>query len=263
MDRRQIVSVLDVDPELGESLDAESRALAHRHALARIERIERGTWRPGDTDWAAGAFGLLLVDGLLLHEVSLAGRETAELLGPGDVLRTGDSDDEYEAVPVTSRWQVCEPARVAVLDHRFAAVAGRWPALLDAVVERALRRSKRLAVQLTVTRVTRVDERLLIILWQLAERWGRVSAEGVRLPLGVTHDTLARLVGARRPSVTTALGRLARLGMIERVRGGWILFGDPQEQLAKLEGERDGGDEPLTANGNGHGSTTERARDVA
>jgi CRP-like cAMP-binding protein len=244
MDRRQIVSVLDIDPELGERLDPESRALAQRHALARLERVERGTWRPAESDWAAGAFGLLLVDGLLLHEVAIAGRETAELLGPGDVLRTVESDEEFEAVPVTSRWQVCEPVRVAVLDQRFAAVAGRWPALLDAVVERAIRRSKRLAVQLTVTRVTRVDERLLIILWQLAERWGRVSSEGVRLPLAVTHDTLARLVGARRPSVTTALGRLARMGMIQRVRGGWVLFGDPQQQLTRLESDRDGMDVP-------------------
>ncbi len=244
MDRRQIVSVLDVDPELGDALEPEARALAQRHALARLERLERGHWRPSEDEWVAGAVGLLVIDGLLLHEVSLAGRETAELLGPGDVLRAGD-DDEFEAVPVTSRWQVCEPVRVAVLDQRFAAVAGRWPPLLDAVVERALRRSKRLAVQLTVTRVTRVDERLLIILWQLAERWGRVGADGVRLPLGVTHDTLARLVGARRPSVTTALGRLARLGMVERVKGGWMLFGDPQDQLARLESDRDGIGDPL------------------
>jgi CRP-like cAMP-binding protein len=238
MDRRQIVSVLDVDPELGEALDPEARALAQRHALARIERLERGVWQPDDVEWARGAFALLIVDGLLLHEVSLAGRETAELLGPGDVLRAVEPGDDFEAVPVTSRWQVCEPVRVVVLDHRFAAVAGRWPALLDAVVERVLRRSKRLAVQLTVTRVTRVDERLLIVLWQLAERWGRVGADGVRLPLPVTHDTLARLVGARRPSVTTALGRLARLGMVRRVRGGWMLLGDPREQLARLADDR-------------------------
>lgn len=243
MDRRQIVSVLDVDPELGEALDPEARALATRHALARIERVERGPWQTEDADWATGAFGLLIVDGLMLHEVSLAGRETAELLGPGDVLRAVEPSDEFEAVPVTSRWLICEPVRLVVLDQRFAAVAGRWPALLDAVVERVLRRSKRLAVQLAVTRVTRVDERLLIVLWQLAERWGRVGADGVRLPLPVTHDTLARLVGARRPSVTTALGRLARLGMVRRVRGGWMLLGDPREQLARLGDDRFGIDE--------------------
>src|SRR5437773_6944203 len=31
------------------------------------------------------------------------------------------------------------------------------------------------------------DEHLLIILWKLAERWGRVSPQGVKLPITVTH----------------------------------------------------------------------------
>src|SRR3954467_15125010 len=66
-------------------------------------------------------------------------------------------------------------------------------------------------VQLTVTHLVRVDERLLIVLWQLAERRGRGS-HGVRLPLAVTHDTLGRLVGARPPSVTATLITRQRAG---------------------------------------------------
>jgi CRP-like cAMP-binding protein len=241
MDRRQIVSILDVDPELGDAMEPRTRALAQRHALARLERLERGGWRPDETLGRHG-LGLLIVDGLLLREVSLAGRQTAELLGPGDLFQPGEEDADLDAVPVRTGWHVCEPARVAVLDQRFTAIAGRWPELVDGLFLRAARRSRRLGVQLTISRVTRVDERLLIILWQLAERWGRVRADGVHLPLAVTHDTLARLVGARRPSVTTGLGRLARLEMVERIRGGWVLHGDPQEHLAQLEAEREAGD---------------------
>ena len=48
---------------------------------------------------------------------------------------------------------------------------------------------------------------------------------------------LATLVGARRPSVTTALAGLAREGLIERTTEGWLLHGDPDEVLAqRLEG---------------------------
>jgi len=242
MERRQIVSVLDVDPELGDAMEPERLALAHRHALARIERLERGTWRPRELIGNQG-LGLLVVDGMILREVALAGRQTGELLGPGDLFRPADEGGELDAVPVRTSWHVCEPVRVAVLDQRFTAIVGRWPELVDALFLRSSRRSRRLAVQLTVSRVTRVDERLLIILWQLAERWGRVRADGVHVPLAVTHDTLARLVGARRPSVTTGLGRLTRLGMVERVRGGWVLHGNPQDHLAGFEAERDGNDD--------------------
>ena len=38
------------------------------------------------------------------------------------------------------------------------------------------------------------------------------------------------MVGARRPSVTTALGQLIARGEVERrPDGGWLLLGDPPE----------------------------------
>jgi hypothetical protein len=71
-------------------------------------------------------------------------------------------------------------------------------------------------------------------MWHLAERWGRVGPEGVRVPLRLTHEALGRLVGARRPSVTTALSGLSKRGCLERTPAGWLLYGDPSEQLADL-----------------------------
>ena len=74
-----------------------------------------------------------------------------------------------------------------------------------------------------------MDDRLLVLLWAMAERWGRVAPQGVRLPLRLPHRTLATLVGARRPSVTTALSGLAREGLVERTQDGWLLHGDPTD----------------------------------
>ena len=128
---------------------------------------------------------------------------------------------------------VLEKAQIAVLDRHFAAVIGKWPVLVDAVTGRAVKRSRALAFQLAISQVTRVDERLLVLMWHLAERWGRVGPDGVRVPVGLPHRTLATLVGARRPSVTTALTGLAREGLVERIEGGWLLHGDPEEVLAQ------------------------------
>jgi len=74
---------------------------------------------------------------------------------------------------------------------------------------------------------------MLVLLWALAERWGRVSPEGVRVPVSLPHRTLATLVGARRPSVTTALTALAREGLVERTPEGWLLHGDADEVLSQ------------------------------
>ena len=89
-------------------------------------------------------------------------------------------------------------------------------------------------MQRAIAQVPRVDARVLVLLWLLADRWGRVSPQGVRVPLSLTHETIGKLVGARRPSVTTALGVLTRRGLVERTDSGWLLHGDPQEALPEL-----------------------------
>jgi hypothetical protein len=60
----------------------------------------------------------------------------------------------------------------------------------------------------------RVDRRLLLKLRQLGERFGRVTPQGVRLDLRLTHQQLADMVGAVRESVTIALGKLAQTGAL-------------------------------------------------
>jgi CRP/FNR family cyclic AMP-dependent transcriptional regulator len=74
----------------------------------------------------------------------------------------------------------------------------------------------------------RVERRLLLKLRQLAERWGRVTPDGIRLDLRLTHQELANMVGAVRESVTIALGRLASAGEIE-VRNRTLLIRLPDD----------------------------------
>ena len=75
----------------------------------------------------------------------------------------------------------------------------------------------------------RVERRLLLKLRQLAERWGRVTPDGIRLDLRLTHQELANMVGAVRESVTIALGRLAEAGEIE-VRNRTLIIRAPDQE---------------------------------
>ena len=47
------------------------------------------------------------------------------------------------------------------------------------------------------------------------------------LPLALSHRMLGQIVGARRPTVSTALGALARDGLVARRVDGWLLLGRP------------------------------------
>ena len=225
-----VVHVLAEDRRLGAHLPPDDLAAATQHLVAAELRLREGPWRPdGALGDAPGDLGFLVVEGLLSRDVRVGRHGCAELLGPADVLRPWDVD-EGPAAPLRheSAWRVLQPARLAVLDARFAAIAGRFPPVVAELMSRTLRRSRHLTVLLAIAGMPRLDARLLAALWHLADRWGRVGPDGTLLPVRLTHETLAGLVGAQRPSVTTALRALERHGSLRRDgAGGWLLLGDP------------------------------------
>jgi CRP/FNR family transcriptional regulator, cyclic AMP receptor protein len=227
---RTLIPLLEADSELAEGLSGADLQGATRALAVHAVTLDPGPWEPLDEPWPVPpTLGLLVLEGVVTRDIVFAGRTTTELVGAGDVLRPWEDDVQFDPLPFAVAWHVHEPTRVAVLDARFALAAARWPALAGAVSRRHVRRSRGLAFQLAIAQLPRVDDRLLVLLWALAERWGRVSPLGVRLPLQLPHRTLATLVGARRPSVTTALSGLARDGLVERTDDGWLLHGDPAD----------------------------------
>jgi CRP/FNR family cyclic AMP-dependent transcriptional regulator len=237
------VRVLEHDPDLTEGLPSEGLDELRRAAVAIVLTHERGTWPLRQQLGAqGGSLGLLVLDGLLTRNVRLAGTTATELLGPGELLRPWD-DDEFLSVPVEAWWTVLEPTRLALLDRRFLAATARCPALAGNIVGRYVRRSRWLMLQLALHHHRRVDTRLLVLFWNMADRFGRMTRAGVVLPTRLKHELLGSLVGAQRPSVTTALGTLAERGLVQQIDGGgWLLHGeDPRESLSSYLEETSSG----------------------
>jgi CRP/FNR family transcriptional regulator, cyclic AMP receptor protein len=228
-ERRAVgIRLLEAQPDLAEGLTEDDLAAARRHVVAVLDNVPPGPWNPAGRYPLDPAFlGLLVVDGMIARDVELGGRRCSELLGPGDLLRPWEYDDDDASVPSESAWNVLEPSRVAVLDGRFARVACRYPELVSKLIGRTLRRSRWLAILLTISSMPRVDARVQALLWHLADRWGHVTLDGVVVPVRLTHEMIGRLVGAHRPSVTTALSQLSRTNRIRRLPHGWLLLGDP------------------------------------
>jgi CRP/FNR family cyclic AMP-dependent transcriptional regulator len=224
---RDLVRVLDADPELGEGLSPEELERARHHLVASVIRAAPGRWTPDGATSDQRALGLLVLDGLLLRDMDLGRRSSTEVIGTGDLVRPWDGDREMSELPLSLRWQVLQEVRLAVLDERFLNAAVHYPLVIEALFARGARRNRWLSVRLVVNQLVRLEDRLLLALWALAERWGRVTPGGVLVPLGLTHSALARLVGARRPSVTSAIGELGRDNLLARTEDGWLLRGDP------------------------------------
>jgi CRP/FNR family transcriptional regulator, cyclic AMP receptor protein len=229
------VRVFDEVPELLQQLD-NGQASALRQVTTQMLRLEPGVWqlRLRD-DELRGHLGLLAMDGLLTRQVVIGEATCAELLGGGDVLRPWtEVDSGIASIASESRWQVVMPTRLAVLNARFALQVCRWPDITAAIIDRAVQRARWLSFHLAVCHIVGVELRLLIVMWHFADRWGRVTADGVKLPLPLSHGLLAGIVGARRPTVSTALGALRSQGLVERVEDGWMLHGDPPGELHEL-----------------------------
>jgi CRP/FNR family transcriptional regulator, cyclic AMP receptor protein len=227
------ISLVDADPDLAEGMAPEDVEQARHGAVARVLRLS-----PGDWDVVASMEpdthhrGFMVVDGLLSRTVEVLGRRCVELIGHGDVLRPWSWDEEGSHVRAEVGWQVLEETRLAVLDHDLVVRIVPWPQLGVELFNRGTRRAHHLAVALAIVHHQRVGDRLLLTLWHLAERWGRVTPEGVVVPLPLGHQRLADLVGAHRASVTTAMGELTRAGRVSRRDGGeWVLHGAPPEEL--------------------------------
>ncbi|HEX8104675.1 MAG TPA: helix-turn-helix domain-containing protein [Solirubrobacteraceae bacterium] len=228
------ISLLDEDPDLAGGLTGDRLAAARREILCEVLELSRGPLddHPGmqSTD---GALGLLVLDGLLSRRTAVAGRRCLELLGSGDLLRPWQNDGQHSVAPVEGRYQVLEPVRVAVLDDRVTPRIGRFPEVMSGIVCRVMNRSRALAGHLVLAQMPRVDERLLVLFWHLADRWGRVTTDGVVLPLALSHEMLGALIGAQRPTVTLALKQLTERGMIlRRPDRGWLLMQQPADYEA-------------------------------
>ena len=228
------VRLLEADPDLGGLLTGARRAEAERDLVVRVHKLGVGVWDVSRLEGAgADHVGLLLLDGVIAREVIVADHVSAELLGPGDLVRPWQDASKADLLPVDVLWSILSPSSFAVLDRRFAGELARWPEVTATLFERLSERSLRLGTTQAISQLTRVDRRLKALLWHLAERWGRVSGDGVIVPLALTHRILGQLVGARRPTVSTALGELAERGeLMRRVDGSWVLRGSPPDASA-------------------------------
>jgi CRP/FNR family cyclic AMP-dependent transcriptional regulator len=229
-----ICQLLVEDPDLAEAVPGELRARATEECIAPVERLPRGRWTGEQPDLPRDGIGLLVLEGLLIRRVGVDGRFGAELLGAGDLLRPWQGEDAEPTLPHTTGWRVLEPCRIAMLDNRVAARLSRYPPLSARLVGRALERSRNLAVQMAIVHQPRVHVRLHMLLWHLADRWGRVGLDGISIDLPVTHTVLADLVAARRPTVTVALGELEKFGLVRRADTRVLLLGEPPGELLEL-----------------------------
>jgi CRP-like cAMP-binding protein len=160
---------------------------------------------------------LVVEQGVVLLERGRAGSarpSVVAVLGAGAVLPLPTADESLVALVDTVVAAVSAEAYRALLDD--PKIAG---ALVGALIEALHQRQETLATVTGGVHAERLRGRLI----QLARDHGKVTADGVCIPLPLTHKLLGQMVGAARETVSGAMAQLQREGFLVRDGDGYRL----------------------------------------
>ncbi len=157
----------------------------------------------------------------LARLISSGGELTLDVVGPGELIGEG-------AVLGWSRRlglaQALEPAKASPLAAPILESAvHRNPDLALALARLVSERQRRLEARAVVGAYGDCRQKLIGVLLEMAERFGIDEAEGCRIGVRLTHEELARLIGAARETVTPLLVTLRRQGAIDYDRRSILL----------------------------------------
>ena len=219
------IHLFEADPDLARFLTSEELAEASQVSVPVISvgREDGLTlWqRMGEQD----AFGAIVLEGMVLEQIQVGDRVGMRLFGPGDLVSDRADGGSFLVDDMSVR--ALPGTRLALLGREVLLANRRWPALTRGLHLRYARQADNLATHLVLCQLPRVDQRLLALMWLLAESWGRVTQTGTTVPLKLTHDVLGALIGARRSTVTLALRALTERGAVVRQDEGWLLLESP------------------------------------
>lgn len=235
--------LLDLDAGLAERLSLRMRMVARPIATAVVVDVPPGPLEPADLlAKPAAGLGALVVEGVLALDVQVGDRTATELIGEGALLCPADGVDDLGLLAHEARVRALEPARLALLDEAFLERVRPWPEITLELARRAVRRTMELNVQRAATCHPRADVRIALLLWHLADPWGKVGPDGILLPLPLTHQLIGQMVGAERPTVSHALARLSAAGLVTRCKSGLVLHGTAEHHIACLVARSEPGD---------------------
>jgi CRP-like cAMP-binding protein len=197
-----------VDSWLLDGLDENEKRLASR-VLETCEAVHLPAGSRRRIGDLVHAEALLVESGfLIVRAFSPSARQVVVAeAGAGAILLAPSEKEHVQAL--TDNWTTAIPPMPL---EDLLTIPG-----VAAVLFRGLRTALRLRQDATsyFANVHHVD-RVRLKLLQLAEQFGRVSPDGIRLEFPLTHDLLAEMVGSARETVTRCLDELQRSGFVVR-----------------------------------------------
>jgi CRP/FNR family transcriptional regulator, nitrogen oxide reductase regulator len=188
--------------------------------LARVRAYGRGEviFREGEPP----ASLWLIVRGLVKIVRSTGGRDLIlEILGPSD---TFGEVAVYDGIPYPATAVSAESSTVLSLprDSFFAALE-RHPGLARGLLRELTRHLRIVTRRLDELTKAGIDRRIALLLVRLAERIGQPHEAGTFVPVGLSRQDLAELVGTTIETAIRIMSRWSKQGLVLTEKGGFVI----------------------------------------
>jgi CRP/FNR family transcriptional regulator len=156
-----------------------------------------------------------------VHKAAADGRDLIlEIFGPGDPVGAVAA---YEERPFPATAVAMEASSMLSLPRQeFFAVIATNPllarALLSGLTRRMIELTRRLA-----ERSARVEYRVARILLTLADRVGRAEGESWKVPVALSRQEIADMVGTTQETAIRIMSRWSKEGIVETTSDGFVI----------------------------------------
>lgn len=186
--------------------------------LAKVMSIiERKTFKKGDFIFKEGQLAerLYIVNGgsfKVFTQTKEGDEVILYLLTEGDYF--GDLN-LLKSEPLSYSAVALEPTHMCTIKkERMDVLLSDYPELYPAILESAYKRIMGLETLLQTVNAKDVDSRIATLLLQLAEQFGVMKPSGIEVPLKITREEMARLIGLTRETVSRKLSQFQTNGYI-------------------------------------------------
>ena len=121
---------------------------------------------------------------------------------------------------------------VAIPKHKLLAIVQKYPSIVLGVTKLNGMRRQRVERRLRNLLFRSNRDRVIHLLLELSEKYGRRTETGIELQIRLSHQEMASIIGSTRETVTVVLGQLQGEGLLSIARRRIFL-----NSLEKLAGE--------------------------
>ncbi len=189
-------------------------------ALATLKDFKRGDhlWRAGDP---ADYLTLIVRGRVKIVRHAEAGDIILEIFGEGEPV---GAIAVYNYMPYPASAVCLEPVTLLMLPRRdYFELLDRNPDFARAIIRELTKITVALTRKLEEIRGQRVEARIAQLFLTLAERMGREGKDGVEIPLQLSRQEVADMVGTTVESAIRVLSRWGREGVLITGEGRFVI----------------------------------------